>query len=633
LAAADKSVRLLFENSRELMVIIGHDGLLKEVNPAWTTAIGWSAEDLIGRSGMDFVHVDDLAMAKAASDLLRSTGACDVTLRIMLKGGGYRWFSGYHVVTQAGGDMLGILRDVTAERAREAELEDARRTREMLAEAAGIGAWGYNPETDIYSWSPEFCTLVGYTPDELQERMTYDSLIHPDDRARVYGAYFASISTGAEDSVLHRFLAKDGRWIVLRATFKTEPTASGSFALRGLSQDVTELAEALDAAKAASEAKASFLANMSHEIRTPMNGILGVMHLLSNEPLTPDGKSLLREAAACGQMLAALLNDVLDFSKIEAGMLELRPEPLNPGHLIEGVASLIRPQAEEKGLRLTVDRAGAAGWVSADPVRLRQILFNLVGNAVKFTLEGEITVKARTFEGPHGQRLRLEVTDTGVGISDEAQTGLFQRFSQGDASTTRRFGGTGLGLAITQRLAEMMGGEAGVTSALGKGSTFWIEIDAPAADAGTISQVTEAGLLNGLSILVVEDNRTNRMIATKMLENLGASVQVAEDGEQGVEAAAHGAFDLILMDIQMPGIDGVEATRRIRALRAPIRDLPIIALTANVMAHQRQDYLNAGMNGVVGKPISPRSLLTEIARVMDDDAQSAGGPADAAASA
>jgi len=633
LAVTDDSIQLLFENSRELMGVVGPDGCFKLVNPAWLAATGWSADELIGSSAMALVHPEDYAAVATSSEVLQSTGSSDQTIRLRVKNGGYRWFRGYHMLTQPEGEVIGIARDVTAEREQEAELEDARRARELLAEAAGIGAWSFEPEREEMIWSREFCTMVGYTPDELQALAGAHALVHPDDTEALYTAFHKGMTTGVEGSVLHRVRGKGDRWLVLRATYKTEQRGPGAFALRGVSQDVTELAEALDAAKAASEAKASFLANMSHEIRTPMNGILGVMHLLSNEPLTPDGKSLLREAAACGQMLAALLNDVLDFSKIEAGMLELRPEPLNPGHLIEGVASLIRPQAEEKGLRLTVDRAEAAGWVSADPVRLRQILFNLVGNAVKFTLEGEITVKARTFEGPDGQRLRLEVTDTGVGISDEAQTGLFQRFSQGDASTTRRFGGTGLGLAITQRLAEMMGGEAGVTSALGKGSTFWIEIDAPAADAGNISQVTEAGLLNGLSILVVEDNRTNRMIATKMLENLGASVQIAEDGEQGVEAAAHGAFDLILMDIQMPGIDGVEATRRIRALPAPIRDLPIIALTANVMAHQRQDYLNAGMNGVVGKPISPRSLLTEIARVMDDDAQSAGGPADAAASA
>jgi CheY-like chemotaxis protein len=234
---------------------------------------------------------------------------------------------------------------------------------------------------------------------------------------------------------------------------------------------------------------------------------------------------------------------------------------------------------------------------------------------VKFTLAGEVAVHAALVQHPAGQRLRIEVRDTGVGISREAQATLFQRFSQADGSTTRRFGGTGLGLAITQRLAEMMGGEVGVRSVLGEGSVFWIEVAAPATEAVQAPVVAQSGYLDGLSVLVVEDNAVNRMIASKMLENLGACVTTAEDGEQGVEAAAVHEFDLVLMDIQMPGIDGVEATRRIRALPGAASQTPIIALTANVMAHQRQDYLNAGMNGVVGKPINPSVLLAEIARL------------------
>ena len=248
-------------------------------------------------------------------------------------------------------------------------------------------------------------------------------------------------------------------------------------------------------------------------------------------------------------------------------------------------------------------------------MRLRQALFNLVGNAVKFTLEGEVKVAAHLFESNGAQRLRLEITDTGVGISRDAQASLFQRFSQADGSTTRRFGGTGLGLAITQRLAEMMGGEVGVKSLLGRGSTFWIEVDAPETEPAATTDIAQADCLDGLSILVVEDNATNRMIATKLLENLGATVETAEDGERGVEAAMRGGHDLILMDIQMPGIDGMEATRRIRERGGKTAATPVIALTANVMAHQRQDYLNAGMNGVVGKPINPSALLNEIVRI------------------
>jgi CheY-like chemotaxis protein len=329
---------------------------------------------------------------------------------------------------------------------------------------------------------------------------------------------------------------------------------------------------------------------------------------------------LLEEALSCGQMLAELLNDVIDFSKIEAGCLELASEPVNPQALVDGVLRLLRPQLDAKGLRLTVESAPCVGWVRTDPVRLRQALFNLIGNAVKFTPTGSISVRCSS---PSHGRLRFEVEDTGIGIPAEVQDRIFGRFDQGDASTTRRFGGSGLGLAITRRLSQMMGGDVGFVSHEGVGSTFWLEVAAEtmriepsrAEPPPPPPAAQETGVLDGLRLLVVEDNPTNRIIATKLLEQLGASVETAADGFLGVEAAARGGFDLILMDVQMPGMDGLEAARQVRALPAPIGQTPIVALTANVLAHQRQAYLDAGMDGVVGKPISPTVLLTEIARL------------------
>jgi CheY-like chemotaxis protein len=326
---------------------------------------------------------------------------------------------------------------------------------------------------------------------------------------------------------------------------------------------------------------------------------------------------MLEEALSCGHMLSELLNDVIDFSKIEAGHLEMSPEPVDPKALIEGVARLLRPQAEAKGLKLAVEAAGDLGWVVSDPMRLRQALFNLVGNAVKFTLKGQVTIRARLRGGEAGQMLRLEIADTGVGIPEAVQPRIFQRFDQGDASTTRKFGGSGLGLSITQRLARMMGGDVGFASTEGVGSVFWLEVSAPGAAPVQAAEAAEEPWLDGLRVLVVEDNATNRMIATKLLENLGAAVETAADGLLGVEAASRGTFDLILMDVQMPGMDGLEAARRIRALGGAPAATPIVALTANVLAHQRRAYLEAGMDGVVGKPISPAALLTEIARLAE----------------
>lgn len=465
--------------------------------------------------------------------------------------------------------------------------------------------------------------VLGYTVEELQG-MALLPLVHPDDVAATL-AQMARVETEGEskDEVvgfMNRYRHRDGHYRQLE--WRARLSGDKVFAV---ARDVTERlaveAEreaARRAAEAATRAKTDFLANMSHEIRTPMNGVMGVLHLLKSEALTEEGRRMLGDALSCGQMLAELLNDVIDFSKIEAGRLELVSEAVDPATLLEGVVRLLKPQADAKGLKLTIEADKSLGWVQSDPVRLRQALFNLVGNAVKFTETGSITIRCAA---PRRGVLRFEVQDTGVGIPEDVQARIFQRFDQGDASTTRRFGGSGLGLTITRRLAEMMSGDVGVTSKVGVGSTFWLEIAAEPTAARVFAADDLERVLAGLRILVVEDNATNRMIATKLLEAMGAEVTTAADGYLGVEAAAGGDFDLVLMDVQMPGIDGLEATRRIRALGGAPSRTPIIALTANVLSHQRAAYLDAGMDGVVGKPISPAVLIGEIARLSQGSAE------------
>jgi PAS domain S-box-containing protein len=498
----------------------------------------------------------------------------------------------------------------------------------VALEAAEAGVYEIDHVAKTFWASPEFVKITGQGQASYEEatQLRFPGF-HPDDLDFVRES-FRSLHTGSNRSGAFdaRIVRPDGetRWIRVSHHLKVGKGGRWLKAV-GLIQDFDArkrqeiaLLEAQQAAEAAAEAKSAFLANMSHEIRTPMNGVMGVLHLLKGERLSEDGRHMLDEALSCGQMLAELLNDVIDFSKIEAGRLELVNEPLDPRSVVEGVVRLLRPQADGKGLLLRVDADPRLGWVRSDPVRLRQALFNLVGNAVKFTERGSVTVRCAS---PRPGVLRFEVIDTGVGVPADVQGRIFQRFDQGDASTTRKFGGSGLGLAITKKLAEMMSGDVGFSSEEGLGSTFWLEVQAEPAAAVAETAETIDPVLDGLRMLVVEDNATNRMIATKLLESLGAAVETAADGYLGVEAAQRGDFHLILMDVQMPGIDGLEAARRIRALGGAAARIPIVALTANVLAHQRQSYIEAGMDGVVGKPISPGVLLREIARLSSPAAE------------
>jgi CheY-like chemotaxis protein len=316
-------------------------------------------------------------------------------------------------------------------------------------------------------------------------------------------------------------------------------------------------------------------------------------------------------------MLSQLINDVLDLSKIEAGKLELAPQPTDVAALARGVVGLVRPQAAEKGLALALELPPGEAWARVDPVRLRQCLFNLVGNAVKFTDCGGVTVRLAWTGAAAARRLRCEVEDSGVGVPEAAKARLFNRFEQAEGGAARRFGGTGLGLAISRQLARMMGGDLDFTSCEGKGSTFWFEIEAPLAKgpAATAIEPAANAPLAGLAVLIVDDNRVNRIVAGKTLEAMGAMTEAVESGAAAIEAVARAAFDIVLMDVNMPEMDGLEATRRIRALPGPPGDVPVIALTADVMRHQREACLAAGMDGVATKPFSPAELVAEIARL------------------
>ncbi|SON58222.1 Sensory/regulatory protein RpfC [Hartmannibacter diazotrophicus] len=383
----------------------------------------------------------------------------------------------------------------------------------------------------------------------------------------------------------------------------------------------SELKIKADEALAGTRAKSQFLATMSHEIRTPMNGVIGATQLLMDSRLTPEQSDLAWIIRTCGVALLDIINDVLDYSKLEAGRLDIDLSPMDLRASLQHVETIMGPKAADKalGFEMRID-PDVPDRIISDQTRIRQVLLNLVSNAVKFTSKGEVTVTVSRRHDPDGQmRLVFFVADTGMGIEEEARGRLFVEFSQLEASMARRFGGSGLGLAICRRLIELLGGRIGVESVVGSGSLFWFDVpvaEAPAeATAAADALPVAADQISPLSILLAEDNAVNRRVAELTLARLGHRVTFARDGGEAVEAAAQGRFDAILMDMQMPHMDGLEATRRIRALGGEAGCVPIIAMTANASAEDRQACLAAGMDDFTTKPIDQDALVRALMTV------------------
>ncbi len=374
-------------------------------------------------------------------------------------------------------------------------------------------------------------------------------------------------------------------------------------------------------AERANRTKSDFLASMSHEIRTPMNGILGFAQLLRDSNLPPPQQRHATHILDAGASLLAIINDILDVSKIEAGKLELENIRFSPTAVIDGAISIIRTQAAEKNLAVTVDiGADVPAYFLGDPTRLRQILLNLLSNAIKFTDKGGIGVTVtRQTGGVYGSLLRFEVYDTGMGIAEEKQKSLFENFTQVDNTIARRFGGTGLGLAISKRLAEAMGGKIGVVSIPRQGSTFWFTVDLPETDApdNTAAAETSPTASRKARILVAEDVPMNQTIIEAMLKAAGHDVTLANNGREAIEAFRQGSFDLVFMDMSMPEMDGLSATRAIRKLGGQGQTVPIVALTANAMADEIAACRAAGMNDHLSKPITREALLRVVAAWSD----------------
>ncbi|MBL8615082.1 MAG: PAS domain S-box protein [Deltaproteobacteria bacterium] len=486
------------------------------------------------------------------------------------------------------------------------------------------------------SVNPALCELLGYTAAEMTSgkppRLTAPPDLHLE--RKTFAEVEAAGSFGPHEQ---RLVHRDGRWIAVRMRGVAVEDEQGGRLVWSIVEDVraqkaseqalldskAELeaavveAQALrTAAEAANQAKGEFLATMSHEIRTPLNGVLGMMGLLIDSPLSPAQRRWAETSRSSGELLLQLINDILDFSKGEAGQhtLELSDVELEP--LLAGLIEMLRPAALKKGLnlRLVVD-PGLPRWLRLDAGRLRQLLVNLLGNAVKFTAEGGVRLSAQVDQG----RLRLEVQDTGIGVAAERHTAIFSPFVQADSSTTRRYGGTGLGLSISRQLVEAMGGQIHLQSALGTGATFSVLLPlevagGPAAAVGPAP--SPGGPLPRGRVLVVEDNVVNQQVASFLLMRFEQAVDVVSDGVEALEALARINYDLVLMDCQMPHLDGFEATRRLRAGGEGALNpaVPVVAMTANALPGDVERCKAAGMDDYLSKPVQPAELERALRR-------------------
>ncbi len=526
---------------------------------------------------------------------------------------------------------FGVLMDITHLKRAEAAVRESNARYRLIAENSTDMIVTTDVTGRMTFVTPSCLEVTGHAPEELLGRRT-DEFTHPDDMAGVTRTFtdLAHGVTGRRVRWRGRHKSDD-RWVWL----ESNPALLGSGldseygffvdVIRDVTAQVAQeeaLAQATIAAEAAAAVKSEFLANMSHEIRTPLTAVIGFTGLLAERKDLDDGaRTQVQRVVSAGRALLSIVNDILDFSKLEAGQYEILPRPSSPVECARSALLMFEPQADAKGLVLEfVVEGEPPAAVSLDPDRFRQILLHLVGNAIKFTERGAVCLRLRYA----GDRLHVSVEDTGAGLSGDQRRNLFQRFSQVDASSTRRHGGTGLGLAICKGLVEAMGGEIGVRSRPGRGSTFFFSIQAPVAQATIERDDDEAETfsLDGVRVLVVDDNPLNRELARAILQQLNAEVSDAADGLIGLEAAQALPYDVILLDIRMPGLDGPATLARIRAEPGPNQDVPILAFSADA---ELERFTRLGFDGVVAKPIDPVTLITAIAEALRWDPEADAG--------
>ena len=609
-----------------------HDFRLVRANPAACRHFGYSLEDLKKLHVWNWAPQFSPARMRDFWEALRTAGS--ITYETVHHAAG-----GQRIPVEVtashfafGGDeyITSSIRDLSSQKAAEESLRESEARYRTVIENMSDLVFVVSDGGEILSLSPAFENVTGWRRADWTGRQFAD-LLPEQDRAGVLEQFSEVVHSGGFRTLEMRLGKMTGGQVTMECRLTRHGHGAGAAGVSGVARDVTdrkkwerELIRARDAAEAAAQMKSEFVATVSHEIRTPMNAVLGMAGLLLDTNLDEEQREYAQTVKQSAEGLLTILNDILDFSRLEANKLVTEVAPFDLAQVVKEVTELLSAQARQKGLTLQRDvTPPRLPLLLGDAGRIRQVLFNLVGNAVKFTERGNVIVAVTAIPVTEERlSVRVEVSDTGIGIPEHKLSQMFDLFTQADPGFARRFGGAGLGLAISKRLVEMMGGHISLTSQAGKGTTAWFELTldcAPAEVEQTLEAADEApagaaedGSARGLLVLVVEDNLVNQRLTVRQLEKLGCRVEVAPDGQAALQKCTGGAFDLILMDCQMQVMDGYDATRQLRGLDGWTQRVPIIALTANIFPEDRQRCLDAGMTGFLSKPV----LLEHLRRVL-----------------